>query len=151
MVESTEIHYLTEDKGVSKKILLNGDEGTKPQKGQEVLVNYEGRLENGTIFDSSYDKEALKVVIGEGQVIKGWDIGIMSMNLGEKADLTIEGKYAYGAMGAPPKIPANATLIFTVELIQVSDRRPTRWMMSDPELISAALRLKDDGNIKFKA
>jgi FKBP-type peptidyl-prolyl cis-trans isomerase len=46
--------------------LVHGDEGTKPSKGQEVLVNYEGRLLNGTIFDSSYDKEALKVVIGEG-------------------------------------------------------------------------------------
>jgi FKBP-type peptidyl-prolyl cis-trans isomerase len=46
--------------------LVNGDEGTRPNKGQEVLVNYEGRLVNGTIFDSSYDKEALKVAIGEG-------------------------------------------------------------------------------------
>ena len=73
------------------------------------------------------------------------------MNLGEKAVLTIASKYAYGAMGSPPTIPADATLIFTVELIQVSDRRPTRWMMSDPELIAVAIRLKDDGNIKFKS
>ena len=65
MVESND-RYLTEDKGVKKTILVSGDEGTKPNKGQEVLVNYEGRLVNGTIFDSSYDKEALKVVIGEG-------------------------------------------------------------------------------------
>ena len=75
----------------------------------------------------------------------------MSMNLGEKAVLTIAGEYAYGEVGAPPNIGPNATLVFTVELIQVSDRRPTRWMMSDAELISAALRLKEDGNIKFKA
>lgn len=60
---------LTADKGVIKKILVNGDEDTKPEKGQEVLVNYEGRLVDGSIFDSSYDKEALKVAIGEGQVI----------------------------------------------------------------------------------
>ena len=66
MVESTQQIYLTSDKGVAKQILVNGDEGTQPQKGQEVLVNYEGRLTNGSIFDSSYDKEALKVVIGEG-------------------------------------------------------------------------------------
>lgn len=90
-------------------------------------------------------------MIGEGQVIKGWDIGIMSMNLGEKAVLTITSEYAYGDIGAPPQIPSKATLIFTVELIQVSDRRPTRWMMSDAELIAAALRLKDDGNARFKA
>jgi len=97
-----------------------------------VLVNYEGRLEDGTIFDTSYDRgEPLKVAIGTGQVIKGWDIGIMAMQLGEKADLVIKPEYGYGAIGAPPKIPGNATLIFTVELIQIGDRKPTRWMMSD--------------------
>ena len=117
--------------GVTKKIITQGDSGATPEKGQEVLVNYEGRLTNGTIFDSSYDREALKVVIGVGQVIKGWDVGIMSMQLGEKAELTIDGEHAYGAVGSPPTIPPNATLIFTVELIQINDRRPTRWMMSD--------------------
>jgi hypothetical protein len=89
-------------------------------------------------------------VIGRGQVIKGWDIGIMSMQLGEKADLIIKPEYAYGAMGAPPKIPSDATLVFTVELIKINDRTPTRWMMSDPELIKVALRYKEDGNLKFK-
>ena len=57
---------LTEDKGVIKEITGLGDEGATPEKGQEVLVNYEGRLENGTVFDSSFDKEPLKVVIGIG-------------------------------------------------------------------------------------
>ena len=74
-------------------------------------------MTNGAVFDSSYDKEALKVTIDVGQVIKGWDIGIMSMKLGEKAELTISPEYAYGAMGSPPLIPGNATLIFTVDLI----------------------------------
>jgi tetratricopeptide (TPR) repeat protein len=74
----------------------------------------------------------------------------MSMKLGEKAELTIDSEHAYGAMGSPPTIPPNATLIFTVELIQVNDRRPTRWMMSDAELIATAMRLKDDGNARFK-
>lgn len=107
-------------------------------------------MTNGAIFDSSYDKEALKVTIGVGQVIKGWDIGIMSMTLGEKAELTISPELAYGVMGSPPSIPGNATLIFTVELIQINNRRPTRWMMSDIELIQVAVRLKDDGNAKFR-
>ena len=75
----------------------------------------------------------------------------MSMTLGEKATLTITSEYGYGPVGSPPKIPGGATLIFDVELIQISDRRPTRFMMSDPELIQVALRFKEDGNIKFKA
>jgi len=84
-------------------------------------------------------------------VIKGWDIGIMTMKLGEKAELIIKSEYAYGKIGSPPSIPGDATLIFTVEVIQINDRKPTRWMMSDPELIKVALRYKDDGNLRFKA
>ena len=75
----------------------------------------------------------------------------MSMKLGEKATLTLSSEYGYGPMGSPPSIPGGATLVFDVELIQISDRRPTRWMMSDAELIKVALRFKEDGNLKFKA
>lgn len=113
-------------------------------------MNYTGRLEDGTVFDSSVDKEALKISIGVGQVINGWDIGIMSMKLGEKAELTMKSDYGYGAHGSPPKIPGGATLVFDVELMQIADRRPTRWMLSDPELVKTAMHLKDLGNIKFK-
>lgn len=145
-----EIH-LTKDGGVIKRIYTNGEDPV-PEKGQEVTVNYEGRLEDGTIFDRSSDRgEPLKFIIGTGQVIKGWDIGIMTMKLGEKADLIIKSEYAYGKIGAPPKIPGEATLIFTVEVIQVNDRKPTRWMMNDAELVQVGLRLKEDGNLKFKA
>ena len=83
-------------------------------------------------------------------MIQGWDLGIMSMKLGEKAELTIKSEYGYGDMGSPPKIPGGATLVFDVELIQIADRRPTRWQMSDPELIRVAEHLKAQGNIKFK-
>lgn len=72
------------------------------------------------------------------------------MKLGEKADLVIKHEYAYGKMGSPPTIPGEATLIFTVDLIAINDKRPTRWMMSDVELVKAALGLKDAGNGKFK-
>jgi len=122
MVEShkkwlDEIH-LTKDGGVIKRIYKLGEEDVLPQKGQEVTVNYEGRLEDGTIFDRSSDRgEALKFYIGTGQVIKGWDIGIITMKLGEKADIIIKPEYGYGKIGAPPKIPGDATLIFTVEVI----------------------------------
>ena len=145
-----DVIHLTNDRGVIKKILIVGDDGDEPKQGQEVLVHYTGRLPDGTVFDSSIDKEALKVNIGTGQVIKGWDIGIMSMKVGEKAELTIKHEYGYGAMGNPPTIPAEATLIFEVELMQIEDRKPTRWMMSDVELIRVATHKKDQGNIKFR-
>jgi len=92
----------------------------------------------------------LKFRIGEGSVIEGWEKGIAEMKLGEKADLVIKSEYAYVKMGSPPTIPGDATLIFTVDLIAINDKRPTRWMMSDIELVKAALGLKDAGNGKFK-
>ena len=119
--------HITKDGGIIKKMITAG-EGECPEKGQEVTVNYEGRLEDGSVFDRSADHgEPLKIRIGEGQVIEGWDQGIMAMKLGEKADLVIKSQYGYGDMGSPPKIPGGATLIFTVELIQIADRKPTRW------------------------
>jgi FKBP-type peptidyl-prolyl cis-trans isomerase len=112
-----EIILTPSDNGVKKLIFQKG-EGDCPLKGQEVLVNYEGRLQDGTIFDSSINHgEPLKVIIGTGQVIKGWDIGIMSMQLGERAELHISSEYAYGAIGAPPSIPGSANLIFKVDLL----------------------------------
>lgn len=92
-------------------------------------MQYEGRLEDGTVFDASTNpgREPLKINIGEGQVIDGWDQGIMSMKLGEKADLVIQSKYGYGDAGSPPKIPGGATLIFTVELLQVGDKTPSKY------------------------
>jgi len=74
----------------------------------------------------------------------------MNMRLGEKAELEIRHEYAYKDMGLPPMIPGKATLIFLIELILVTDRRATRWMLSDPELIKVGLRFKDDGNSLFK-
>ena len=92
------LHLSPEDRGVIKKIITVGEDGPAIETGQEVLVHYTGRLTDGTVFDSSIDKEALKINIGVGQVIKGWDLGIMSMKLGEKAELTIKAEYGYGAM-----------------------------------------------------
>ena len=83
-----EVH-ITEDGGIVKHIIKEG-EGDEPEKGEEVTINYEGRLEDGTVFDaSSKYAKPLKIRIGEGEVIPGWDMGIMSMKLGEKADLIL--------------------------------------------------------------
>ena len=112
-----DVVHLTNDRGVIKKIVKVGEDGPDIERGQEVLVHYTGKLTDGAVFDTSADKEALKINIGVGQVIQGWDLGIMSMKLGEKAELTIKADYGYGAMGSPPKIPGGATLVFDVELI----------------------------------
>lgn len=135
--------------GVTKRITKAGEGGELPKKGEKITVNYEGRLENGTIFDSSYDREPFECSIGVGQVIKGWDVGMMSMSLGEEAELTIVGEHAYGERGSPPTIPANATLIFKVELMRIEEREPAG--MSDEELMTHALAKKEEGNVQFKA
>lgn len=135
--------------GISKRIIKAGEGGELPKTGEQITVNYEGRLENGTIFDSSYEREPFECQIGVGQVIKGWDVGMMTMSIGEEAELTINGDNAYGPQGSPPTIPPNATLIFKVELMKIGDREPKG--MSDEELMAAAMVKKEEGNKNFKA
>ncbi len=103
-----------------KYIDLKAGNGPSPKKGQNVLVHYTGWLENGTKFDSSVDrKEPFPFRIGEGQVIQGWDEGVLSMKMGGKRRLIIPPKLGYGARGAGGVIPPNATLIFEVELLDL--------------------------------
>ncbi len=89
--------------------------------GDTVSMNYTGRLESGKVFDSNVDPKFNHVqpfvfTLGAGQVIAGWDKGIVGMRVGEKKTLTIPPGDAYGASGVPGAIPPNSTLIFDVEL-----------------------------------
>lgn len=95
--------------------------GPRPQRGQTVVVHYTGYLDNGTIFDSSIQRnQAFEFVLGAGQVIKGWDEGIATMNVGGKRRLYIPPALAYGSAGAGGgRIPPNARLTFDVELLGV--------------------------------
>ena len=95
--------------------------GAQPQVGQTVIVNYTGYLDNGTKFDSSFDRnQPFEFVLGAGQVIRGWDEGIGTMKVGGKRRLIIPPELAYGAQGAGNgAIPPNARLTFDVELIGV--------------------------------
>jgi hypothetical protein len=93
--------------------------GASPKSGQMVKVHYTGTLENGTKFDSSVDRgRPFETKIGVGQVIKGWDEGIMTMKVGGKRKLIIPPKLGYGAQGQG-SIPPNSTLHFDVELLDV--------------------------------
>ncbi len=94
--------------------------GPSPNAGKQVKVHYTGWLENGTKFDSSVDRnEPFIFTIGAGQVIPGWDEGLMSMKVGGKRKLIVPPQLGYGAAGAGGVIPPNATLIFEVELLDV--------------------------------
>lgn len=94
--------------------------GDSPKSGQTVTVHYTGTFENGTKFDSSVDRgRPYPFKIGVGQVIKGWDEGVMTMKVGGKRRLIIPPSLGYGAAGAGGVIPPNATLVFEVELLGV--------------------------------
>jgi FKBP-type peptidyl-prolyl cis-trans isomerase len=94
--------------------------GAEAKEGSTVSVHYTGTLKNGTKFDSSRDKgQPFPFTIGKGEVIKGWDKGVAGMKVGGKRKLTIPYELAYGEKGKPPTIPAKATLLFDVELLEV--------------------------------
>lgn len=100
---------------------LKAGTGKLAQNGQRVKVHYTGwLLEGGTKFDSSLDRgKPFEFTLGAGQVIQGWDMGVAGMKVGGKRQLRIPPELGYGWRGAPPTIPANASLIFDVELLAV--------------------------------
>ena len=100
--------------------LLEGS-GAEAKAGQTVSVHYVGTLLDGTKFDSSRDRGTpFKFPLGAGRVIQGWDRGVAGMKIGGQRKLTIPPELAYGARGFPPVIPANATLVFEIELLDLA-------------------------------
>ena len=94
--------------------------GAEAKTGKKVKVHYTGTLLNGEKFDSSRDRnEPFEFTLGQGQVIKGWDEGVVGMKVGGKRTLTIPSDLGYGDKGSPPKIPPNATLHFIIELKKI--------------------------------
>ncbi|KAB8230380.1 FKBP-type peptidyl-prolyl cis-trans isomerase [Aspergillus alliaceus] len=113
-----------------KDIIRPGNGVDYPKNGDMVTVHYHGYLydptrswNRGRRFDSSIKRGIpFKFQIGMGHVIKGWEVGILGMSLGEKALLTFGPHYGYGDRGAPPFIPGNSTLVFNVELLAINGR-----------------------------
>ncbi len=94
--------------------------GAEAVAGKQVTVNYVGRLADGTVFDASAPRgEPFTFGLGAGQVIKGWDLGVVGMKVGGKRQLVIPADLAYGNQAVGRIIPANATLIFDIELLDV--------------------------------
>jgi peptidyl-prolyl cis-trans isomerase A (cyclophilin A) len=107
------------ESGLRYQFIQKGD-GKKAENGKTVAVHYEGSLETGKVFDSSYPrKKPIEFKLGQGQVIEGWDEGIALLKVGDKARFVIPSDLAYGPQGAGGVIPPHATLIFDVELMDV--------------------------------
>ncbi|CAM9638741.1 unnamed protein product [Ectocarpus fasciculatus] len=92
--------------------------GAEATRGRRVSVHYVGKLKtNGRVFDSS--KKPFQFGLGFGEVISGWEFGVVGMKVGGKRNLVIPPQLAYGKSGAPPTIPPNSTLVFDVQLVGV--------------------------------
>jgi peptidylprolyl isomerase/FKBP-type peptidyl-prolyl cis-trans isomerase FkpA len=109
-------HMDTQTSGLKIETLRQG-EGKEAVKGDRIAVDYTGMFTDGKVFDSSVPRgEPLTLTLGAGQVIPGWEMGILGMKVGEKRKLTIPPELAYGKDGFPGAIPPNSTLVFEVEL-----------------------------------
>lgn len=96
-------------------------EGVTAENGKTIVVNYVGKLLDGKKIDSSYDRnQPFAFVLGSGQVIQGWERGILGMKTGGERKLTIPPEMAYGESGVPNAIPPNSTLVFEIELLEVT-------------------------------
>lgn len=138
-----------QDGGLLKKILVEGTGDDTPKAGADVSVHYVGTLNaDGSKFDSSRDRPGtFDFDVGNGRVIRGWDVGILTMKKNEKCILRCSAEYGYGESGSPPKIPGGAVLDFEVELF--SWKIPPGSMTTEERSQKAALQ-KDLGNAAFK-
>jgi len=117
IIENLSKDFEVTPSGLRYKILNKGN-GDSPTKGDKVKVHYKGMLIDETVFDSSYKRDQpIEFNVGIGQVIPGWDEGIMLLKKGEKAKFIIPSNLGYGEAGAGGVIPSNATLVFEVELL----------------------------------
>lgn len=121
MIYEIEVLEITEPTGISYEIIKEGS-GKIVNKNDKVSVHYTGTLLDGTKFDSSVDRGTpFEFTLNNNEVIKGWDLGVEGMKVGEKRTVTIPYYLAYGVAGSSPTIPPRATLVFEIELIIINE------------------------------
>lgn len=129
------------DQGVIKVVKRPGIDGERPMIGDRVTVHYTGKLLSGKRFDCSRERrESFSFNVGKGQVLKAWDIGVLSMQRGEVCTLLCKPEYAYGSAGNPDKIPPSSSVLFEMELLKFEGE-----MLTDDAGIIRRIKLKGDG------
>lgn len=117
---STQTSKIFNIQGMKVEILKDGT-GEGAKVGDNIVVNYVGTLQDGTKFDSSIDRnQPFPYTLGQNRVIRGWELGLVGMKVGEKRKLTIPPELAYGDSGRPPVIPEKATLIFEIDMLSIN-------------------------------
>lgn len=141
--------------GMTKKILQEGEGDETPEDGAEVTVHYTGTFEDGSEFDSSISRGSpFNFTLGEGSVIKGWEIGLKTMKRNEIAEFSLPPELAYGERGSPPTIPPNTRLNFTIELMDWahcdSESHKPVYKMSLEERLAKCHEKRTAGGTHFK-
>ena len=121
-IENNDLTNLNMDNQNNFKVeVLKEGSGVEIKNGDKATMHYVGTLENGQKFDSSLDRnQPFEFTLGVGQVIKGWELGVLGMKVSEKRKLIIPYELAYGEAGMPGAIPPKSTLIFEVELLKIN-------------------------------
>ncbi|XP_051931446.1 peptidyl-prolyl cis-trans isomerase FKBP5 [Hippocampus zosterae] len=132
------------DQGIIKVFKRHGHDGERPMIGDRVTIHYTGSLLTGKKFDCTRDrKESFSFNVGKGQVLKAWDIGVLSMQRGEVCTLLCKPEYAYGSAGNPDKIPPNSSVLFEIELLKFE----LGEKLTDDGGIIRRIKVKGDGHL----
>lgn len=153
LVSWKKVEDVTDDGLIIRKVLKKGKSYDKPKEGATVTVRYTGRLQNGTVFEERGEGNEHSFVTDEEQVIEGLDRAIMKMDKGEKAEITIAPKYAFGDSDTAREkatVPGGSTVIYEIEITEVQNPKNT-WDMSNAEKIEDAKEKKEKGNAAYKA
>jgi len=147
MEDNNNYMNITEDDGIKKLIQKNGN-GIKPSLNKEVLIKYIAKY-NDKIYDDS-SNTIYRFTIGKNEVIKGLEIAVLSMNVGEKSNFIIQPNYAYLNNNISSIIPKDAVIYLEIELIKIMEGQKDLRDMDYPEKIARAKQIKEKGSNKYK-